>query len=176
MRRAVLKRGPSPRCSAAKRTECRTYSSQTVAYSVSVARPGWTIARHADSTRLDAIMGNRSQTAPLPLPQSLSLLFFLSFPQGICFFGCRCRCRCFSFCHSRRESASSVFVAVVVACSRRHPEQSEGPPYFLAMRPKPRSAVPLATAERGRTDVQIQDCASPTHWPAHSRDEAVESA
>jgi len=40
----------------------------------------------------------------LPLP------FFLSFPLGICF--CGCRSRCLSFCHSLWESASAVAVPV----------------------------------------------------------------
>ncbi|MEO7029300.1 MAG: hypothetical protein ABI147_07835, partial [Acidobacteriaceae bacterium] len=38
----------------------------------------------------------------------LLLLFFLSFPQGICF------CFCFSFCHSRREPAFVLaFLSVI---------------------------------------------------------------
>jgi len=38
------------------------------------------------------------------------LPFCLSFPAGICFFPCRCPC--LSVCHSRRESASSLAVAL----------------------------------------------------------------
>jgi len=59
----------------------------------------------------------------LPLP----LLFLLSFPPGICFF--RCRCPCFSCCHSLRESASSVAVAVALA--------------FLAVIPSGNPLLPL---------------------------------
>ncbi len=47
----------------------------------------------------------------LPLP----LLFFLSFPPGICFCCCACLCPCFSFCHSLRESAFAVVLAFALA-------------------------------------------------------------
>ena len=43
---------------------------------------------------------------PLPLP------FCLSFPKGICFCPRRCRCPCLSVCHSRRESAFALAVAL----------------------------------------------------------------
>ena len=68
---------------------------------------------HPARSRIERRMGSDTVCAleNRRLPLILFLLFFLSFPQEICFCSCLCSCSClcfcscFSFCHSRRESA-----------------------------------------------------------------------
>ena len=74
--------------------------------------------RHADSELAE---GERPFALVLPLP--LSLLFFLSFPKGICFFFCFCFRRCCCRC---------PFFAVIL-------ERSEGPPHLFFPLPMPSS-------------------------------------